>query len=225
MATVTKRLSGDQWVQIPATWAAYLRLDHARGESANPRLIYCDRRLTIVTKGCPHEFYKARISFLLELMFMELEIRFSPTAEMTLKEGNREKKGIEADASYYLTNLDGLTPTRKVVMGVDPAPDLAVEIVISHPVEDSLAIYSAFGVREVWVCGDGGITFLIREDEGQYQEAERSFWLPFLSSEEMSTWLFPDTDKVDEMTFRRAYREWLLNTLLPRHQQIQGENS
>ncbi len=224
MATVTQRLTGDQWVQIPATWEAYSLLDEARGETSNPRLIYADGRLTVVTKGYPHERLKMLLAWMIETMLVELPIEFASIGEMTLKLGNSEEKGVEADAGYYFTNRERLLGKRKIVIGVDPAPDLAVEIVVSHPVEDSLAIYSAFGVSEVWVCREGELTFLIRDDGGRYQPSPRSRWLPFLASDEMSTWLFQE-EQLGDRAIRRNFKEWLENTLFPRFEGSHGENS
>jgi Uma2 family endonuclease len=221
MATVVRQLEGDLCIQVPATWGAYLRLLRSRGENPNPRYIYCDRRLTIVTRGYPHERRKLLLSWFIETILAELHIPFSGSGEMTLKQGRPKKKGAEGDTSYYLTNLERIRGKKKLVMGVDPAPDLLVEVVVSHPIEDALSVYGAFGVREVWVLDDGGMTFLVLGDGGRYEPSPVSALLPFLSSEELGSWVARE-DLPDEGALRLAFREWVTATLAPRREAAGG---
>ena len=46
-------------------------------------------------------------------------------------------------------------------MGVDPAPDLIVEVVATHPLGDTVEVYRRFGVRELWIGRRSQITILV----------------------------------------------------------------
>ncbi|MCA1684377.1 MAG: Uma2 family endonuclease, partial [Planctomycetia bacterium] len=100
--------------------------------------------------------------------------------------------GTEPDTSYYLTHINHLRGKRKVVMGQDPPPDLVVEVVVSHPEGDALEAYRRFGVREVWVCKESGLEFLVLGADGQYAGSPVSACFPFLTSEELAPWVYRD---------------------------------
>ncbi|MGE3819883.1 MAG: Uma2 family endonuclease [Isosphaeraceae bacterium] len=210
-------LGRDDCVVIPATWRTYLRLLADRGDRPRPRYIHLDGRLTIVSPGVPHEHFRCRLGGLIEEILIGLRIRFRPSGSVTLLNARRSRQGAEADASYYLTNLDAMIGKRKLVMGVDPPPDLAVEVVVSHSERDVLEAYRLFGVREVWVIKETGLEFLVLEggDPSEYVPAARSGLLPFLSSEELATWLFRE-DFEDEGALRLEFRAWVQETLAPR---------
>jgi Uma2 family endonuclease len=229
MATAVKKpedararpLEDDQWVVIPATWAAYRSLARAKGERSNPRYIYRDGRLTIVSPGVTHEVLKSNIVLLLELILMELRIRRLPTGSVTLRErdakGRLKSGGVEGDASFYLTNIEKVRGKKTLVMGVDPPPDLAVEVVVSHDVGDALDVYASYRVREVWVCRRSSLTFVVLGPDQQYAESASSACLPFLTSVELSSWLFRG-DYSDDVDLLHTFREWVRNTLAPRRE-------
>jgi Uma2 family endonuclease len=215
MSTLTT-VGFDHWVRVPATWGAYKRLLKARGERGQPRYTFVDGRLTIVTKSHTHEWIKLRIGGLIEDILVDLLIDFHPSGEVTLFKSSGSRAGNEADQSYYLTNIARIRRKKNLVMGRDPAPDLAVEVVISHPEDDALEAYRRFGVREVWVCKEAELEFLVLGADGQYVASPTSVLLPFLASVELAEWLFRD-DFASEPQFRHAFRAWVAGTLGPRH--------
>jgi Uma2 family endonuclease len=215
VATPPIEATGDAWVCIPATWATYLRLLDDRGERSRPRYIYHDGRLTIVSPGVNHELLKGRLSALLQEILLALRIRYVPTGSVTLLPGEVGTRGIEGDSSYYFTNLDWVKGREQLVMGVDPPPDLEIEVVVSHPVSEALAVHAAFGVREVWVCGSGVLTFLVLQPDGRYEPSASSLNLPVVRSDELASWLFRDA-AADLMGLLLEFREWVARELAPR---------
>lgn len=206
----------DGWVRFPATWEIYTALLDARGERGRPRYIYLDGRMTVVSPGVPHESFTVRISHLIYEIVTVLSIACRPLGQVTLLKASESQEGIEADSTYYLTNLERLRGKRKLVMGEDPPPDLVVEVVISHPEADALEAYRRFGVREVWVCKESGLEFLVLGADGQYAASTASACFPFLTSEELAPWVYRD-DLDDETQVSKLFRAWVEQTLLPRH--------
>jgi Uma2 family endonuclease len=206
---------------VPATWGAYKRLLKARGERAQPRYTFVDGRLTIVTKGLTHEWTTSRIGWLIEEILVSLLIEFLPSREVTLFKSSGSRAGNEADESYYLTNINRVRRKKNLVMGRDPAPDLTVEVVVSHPEDDALEAYRRFGVREVWVCKEAELEFLVLGADGQYSASPTSALLPFLASAELAEWLFRE-DFASEAPLRHAFRAWVAGTLAPRHHPAEG---
>ena len=215
VATPPVEDTGDAWVCIPATWETYLRLLDDRGERSRPRLIYHHGRLTIVSPGVNHEWLGRRLSGLLQELLVGLRVRFIPTGSVTLLPGSATTKGVEGDASYYFTNFDSLKGRETLVMGVDPPPDLVIEVVVSHPVADALAVHASFGVREVWVCGRGELTFLLLQPGGRYEPSAASLNLPLVRSDELALWLFRDAGD-DDLDLLLEFREWVAHVLAAR---------
>ena len=227
MATVTESptettapskitLDGDQWVQFPATWEIYTALCELRGEKSRPRYIYFDERMTVVSPGIPHEGEAQRLGGLIEEILVGLRIKAYPLGSVTLWKSLKPKAGAEADKTYFLTNLDRVRGKKNLVLGVDPGPDLVVEVVVSHPPGDSLECYRLFGVREVWVLEKSGLSILVLSPDGHYESSPASACFPFLSTEEISHWAFRG-DIEDEIELRFQFRSWVEQTLAPRY--------
>jgi Uma2 family endonuclease len=216
MSTAPTIRGTDHWFQMPATWGAYTRLLRARGERSRPRYIFVDGRLTAVSPGHPHESLSARLAGLINEILVGLSIDGHASGQVTLKKSARSREGTEADASYYLTNIDRVMGKKHLVMGQDPPPDLVLEVVFSHPERDALEAYRRFGVREVWVCKESDLEFLVLGTEGQYVESPVSACLPFLSSEELSPWVYSDDLGSDTRRWK-LFRAWVTETLAPRH--------
>ena len=96
---------------------------------------------------------------------------------------NREDltKGVEADECYYIQNEPAIRGRMKIDLGVDPPPDLAIEIDIASLSLSRLPLYSALGVPEVWRFDGQQLTFL-KLAAGEYQEIEQSIALPLVKS-------------------------------------------
>lgn len=222
VATPPVEGTGDAWVCIPATWETYLRLLDDRGERSRPRFIYHDGRLTIVSPGVIHERLRGRLSLMLHEILLGLRIPCISTGSVTLLPGEADTRGVEGDASYYLTNFDRLKGRERLVMGVDPPPDLEIEVVVSHPVADALAVHASFGVREVWVCGSGELTFLMLQPDGRYEPSPTSQNIPVLRSDELAAWLFREGCD-DDMALLLQFRDWVRDELAARLANPGGE--
>jgi Uma2 family endonuclease len=216
MSTTVKTRGRDPWIRVPATWGAYLRLCRARGERANPRYTFVDGRLTIVSPGASHEFLRTRLSDLIGDLLVALHIPYVPFGSVTLRlKDSVIRRGTEGDACYYLSNIDRVRGKKKLIMGRDPAPDLMVETVVSHPVKDSLLVHASLGVREVWVCKESDLNFLVLGSDGTYYPQASSMLIPFLRTDDLEPWVYR-MDQEDEGALRRIFRRWVDDTLRPR---------
>ena len=182
MATVSVPTDRDGRVVVPSTWETYRALLRERGDRCRPRYIYLDGRLTIMSPGASHEFWKSRLGALIEILFEELGIDFHPTGSTTLLDSRGSRTGVEADESYYLSRIGRVVGKSDLVMGIDPAPDLVVEVVVSHGESEAIEAYRRFGVREVWVCKADGLSFRVLGEDGQYCESPVSSLIPTLAT-------------------------------------------
>ena len=210
--TPTTRQVRDPWQQIPASWGTYQRLVRDRGEHGRPKYTFCDGKLTIVSPGLNHELMKELVGGLIGDILVGLRIPYRGAGETRyIKEADR-RSGTEPDLSYYLTNLALLRGKKRLILGTDPPPDLVVEVVSTHPLGDSLEVYRRFAVPEVWVCKSSVIDFLVLGEDGHYLKSSTSAGLPFLSTEELSPWVYRQ-DLPDDSELRHQFRAWVADIL------------
>ena len=214
MSTTMIAIAPDPCVCFPATWEIYTALVALRGDGSRPKYIYVDGRITVVSPSHNHEAVKKRIGWMIEHLLTRMIIDFHPAGSTTLLKSQRPRAGTEADESYYLTNIDRVVGKKDLFMGVDPPPDLVVEVVVSHSAADALEVYRRIGVREVWVYHDGGLEFLVLGADGTYHASPTSALLPPLAAADLAPWV----DRLDpkgERQIRRDFRAWVAATLPP----------
>lgn len=145
-------------------WETYEALLAARGDGAGPRMAYLNGALEIMSPSQDHEGIKKLIARLLEAYAEERGLTLEGYGGMTIKE-RKDERGVEPDECYVL----GDTNPRY--------PDLAIEVIWTSGGIDKLAIYRAFGVREVWIWSDGRITAYGLRPDG-YAPLPKSELLP-----------------------------------------------
>ena len=171
-------------------WRDYLVLSDLLSDRPGLHLTYLEGTLEIMTTSPAHEKLKKMIARLLELYVLERDISVIGIGSATFR---REEK------------LRGLEPDECYCIGAEkPFPDLAIEVVVTHPDVDKLAVYAGLGVREVWVWKDGGLLIHELTTVG-YVERERSALLPELDLQELAT----HVGMPDQAATVRAYRDAL----------------
>jgi Uma2 family endonuclease len=129
MSTAQIHVPDDERVQVPVTWGAYKRLLRARGDGSRPKHTFLAGRMTIVSAGHSHEEHKKRLGGMIEDILTGLMIDFNASGEVTLFTSLRPRAGTEADETCYLTNIARVRGKKQLLMGVDPPPDLVLEVV------------------------------------------------------------------------------------------------
>ena len=215
MATTTTRHVRAPWLQVPATWETYLGLLRDRGERSRPKYTFCDGRLTIVSPGAPHETIKTRVGGLIEEVLIGLRVPSLMFGSTTYLKESEPRAGKEPDESYDRTRLDLVRGKDRIVMGVDPPPDLVVEVVATNPLGDTLEVYRRFEVREVWVCKRSEVAILVLGPDGRYARSPTSAGLPFLQADEITHWAYRQ-NLPNETELRYAFRVWVAETLAGR---------
>lgn len=174
-----------------ATWEDYERLLEIRGERAVPRLTYLEGTLEIMTPSRSHESIKSIIGRLVEVWRLENGTEFSTYGSWTLKKRELER-GAEPDECYVFGEV--AEPER---------PDLAIEVVWTSGGIGKLAIYRAFGVREVWYWRRGTIQpYALRGDD--YVAVEGSEVLPGIDLAELAAFIHRPTTSQSIRDYRAA---------------------
>jgi Uma2 family endonuclease len=198
----------------PGTLLQFLESRAEKG----PRLKCFEGSVTLVSPGIPHETKGYRLNLLILAVCLELRIRHSGLASTTWKLPlGAGDTAYEADAAYYIQSHGR-------AMEGQP-PDLAIEIVVSHPASKALRAGALLKIPELWVLDipKHRLTFhhlAIRgKQKGTYRPGPRSRAFPFLTSAEVLERL--DDTEADATAFHENCRAWAGQVLAPR---VRAEN-
>ncbi len=215
MSAGTRQRGRDRWITMGLDWPGYLGLLKALGERGVPRLTYLDGRVTLVSPGDTHELLKKRLAALVEDVLVGLGIDHVASGQTTLRRRPR-KAGVEGDETYYIARAGVVAEKTRIDLRVDPPPDLAIEVVVSHPVKDALEVYRRLRVPEVWVCDGASLRILILGTDHRYAQAPASVALPLLTAAEILGWV-QRPEALRNARWRQEIRAWVAATLAPRH--------
>jgi len=148
------------------SWREYETFLSLLDDHPGVRLYYLQGELEIMTTSPEHERAKSMIGRLLEQYAFLQRVDLRAYGSTTFRKAASER-GAEPDECYVLARELG------------EAPDLVIEVVVTHGVLDKLAIYAGLGVPEVWFWEDGRIS-VHRLGEDGYARVERSDLVPDL---------------------------------------------
>src|SRR5436190_2473960 len=120
--------------------------------------------------------------FLGDLVFVlteELGLPLKRGGSTTLRRRLR-RRGVEADACFWIANAHRMAGRRRLDLRTDPPPDLAVEVDVTHSSMNRLGIYAALGVPEVWRLDGDSLTFHVLGADGAYAAAGASKSFPLV---------------------------------------------
>jgi Uma2 family endonuclease len=184
------------------SWDAYERLLEAFGDR-RLRHSYDNGTLEIMSPLKRHDRAKTLIARLIETAAFELDIEIQSIGSTTLRRKAR-RKGLEPDECYYVQHEAQVRSKPDYTPEIDPPPDLAVEVDVTHSSLSRLEIYAKLGVPEVWRYADGSLTFL-RLRQGNYRRVSRSAALPPITPKVLEQLL----DKRYDMSENQLIREFI----------------
>jgi Uma2 family endonuclease len=188
------------------SWELYEMLVQAV-EEQHISITYDNGRMALMSPLPIHELVKAVTAFLIQLTALELDLPCRPFGSTTWKRKDL-KKGLEPDDCFYFQHAEELGTRTDIDLNRDPAPDLAVEVDITHHPMDRPSIYAALGVNELWRFNGKDFVFLKRGLDGKYAPITRSEALPVITSEILNHYIgmLPTQG---ERKLKRLYRDWL----------------
>lgn len=186
------------------SWETYQRLMEERGESGKPRYAYDRGRLEILVTSYEHENLKHIIATLVELLAGELEMDIEAAASTTFQREDLAQ-GFEPDASFYLQHAARIRGQKQIDLETDPAPELVIEIDITHPSLTKFPIFAGLRIPEVWRYHKQALTILRLENQ-QYRAEEASGIFPGLASTDL-TRLIAESQQMKRNEWFRSVRE------------------
>jgi len=161
-------------------WEAYVSFRDALDEASGVRMTYLDGTLELMSPSLLHEDAKTIIARLVEVWAMERDVDLRGFGATTFRR-KAKKRGLEPDECYKLGKLED-----------DSIPDIAIEVIVSRPRINKLAVYAGLGVPEVWEWRPDTKTIAIhRLVDDSYEARERSEVLPELDVAHLATFVQP----------------------------------
>ena len=195
-------------------WEGYERLLEMVGDQLSPRLAYHNGDVELMSPGYRHEGLAKRFGRIIYDLAMGLGLPCQPAGQTTFR--RREVDGgVEGDETFYLANEARVRANEAIDLEFDPPPDLAIEVEITRPVADRLAIYAGLGVPEVWICDGQSLRFLRLGPDGTYNPVEESEAIPGLAAAEVLPWVLRPAE-ITENQWMQRFRDWVRDTLAPR---------
>ena len=200
---------GGTLVLTDVSWDEYEQLIAELGEGYAVRVSYDHGRLEIMSPSSKHEKYSELMLGLVDVIADVMDYDLESFGSTTFK-SQKLAKGSEPDTCFYIQKAASVTGKDTLDLAVDPPPDIAVEVDISHKSFLKFTFYAEIGVPEIWRCDDKGVE--IYHLTGQrYVEAQVSRAFPFLTSDTLSEYLELAKTK-SRASVLRSFRLWLRST-------------
>ena len=186
------------------TWDGYQQLLKIVGDKRSARLTF-DRGTLEITKPLEeHEFSGRLIERLIIILAVELGLKIKTMGSTTLDRSDLNR-GAEPDNAYYIQNQP-LVAGRTVDLATDPAPDLVVEVDITHTDINKPALYASMGVPEFWRY-NGREWRIYKLENSEYLEVSVSPTFPILPKEKLYEFLA--SAQLDEVEAEVDFRNWV----------------
>ena len=184
---------------------AYRKLLEAIPESYL-RHTYDGWTLEMMTPGRDHEWVTGLLRRMVETMAFVLEIPIQSTGSTTLASALHET-GLQPDGSYYVQREAEVRGRDEYRPGVDPPPDLVIEVDVTSSCLPRLPVFAKLGVPEIWRYGKEGIQLYYLGEQGEYQVSDRSVAFPFVTAPDLARFL-EQRRQTDENSVIRAFVDW-----------------
>jgi Uma2 family endonuclease len=170
-----------------ASWEQYEDLLHELGDRPGLSVSYDEGRLQVMSPSAEHEEYREFILSIARTLSEELGVPLETRGSTTWKRPALQK-GVEADTCFYVAQAARIIGKRTIDLGVDPPPDVVVEIDMTSPSLDEFGIYAVLGVPEIWRY-DGRHAQMFELRGERYSEVDGSRFFPGLSAAMLAEFL------------------------------------
>lgn len=188
-------------------WKTYTRLLHALDERPGLRLTYDRGSLEIMTVTFEHENYSYILGRLVDVLTEEFNLPVVGGRTTTFRR-RRKRRGLEPDNCWWIANQALVRGKVRIDLRIDPPPDLALEVDVTHSSLDRLSIYAALRVPEVWRReGETLVCYLLGNDD-KYVASLTSRAFPGLAPADLMRFLALRS-QMDDNAIVREFRAWV----------------
>jgi Uma2 family endonuclease len=170
-------------------------------------------RIEIMAPSWRHDESSRLIGLLIHIMGEEFGVALKGGGSTTFRREDLQR-GLEADQCFYTRNLDRIRGRREIDLGVDPPPDLAVEVEITRRMLPRQSLYEAIGVPELWRYDGRELTICVLGPDRRYVVVEASPTFPHVRPQQMAAWVAAGED-LDDIAWARMVRQAIASGTRP----------
>jgi Uma2 family endonuclease len=180
-------------------------------------MFYCDGRLTLLTESRKHGWHGERLGQLVVELAAALKVPWEDAGSATFRR-RAKKGGVEGDRTFYLrANAAKMKGSKDIDLNVQPPPDLAIEVELSHSAEDAVVVWGRLGVPEVWRFDPIAMecSFWSRGPDDTYDQIEHSLAFPMLTAADVIEKM-QLADELGAGEWHSGLGRWVCKVILPR---------
>jgi Uma2 family endonuclease len=209
---------GDQRLVLQdLTWEEYVAVNDAFVERPNLRMFYFEGRLTLLTESRKHGWASRCLLLLVTALAQGLKVPCEVAATATFRR-KAKSAGVEGDETFYFgKNAEVMKGLKDIDLTVQPPPDLAIEVEVSHSADDAVIVWGRLGVAEVWRFDPIAweCSFLGRRADGTYEPRDRSLAFPMLTPADVLQQMRL-ADELGYGEWNAQLGQWVRKVILPR---------
>ncbi len=223
-ATVAKvvgrphRLVAEQRLDLGSvTFEQYETIGDALPECRGVKMIYLDGSLTFVTTSRRHDWLAECLGDIVKAVANGLQMEWEIAGRATFRRED-QAVGIEGDQTFYFgDHAVSMRGGVNIDLAIQPPPDLAIEVEVTHSAGKAMLTWGRIGVPEVWRfdAESSVLRYWIRRPDGHYDLSDRSVSLPILQAEEVVTQLRL-AENLGSSAWNRQLNDWVREGILPR---------
>jgi Uma2 family endonuclease len=134
-------------VRLPGTWADYQAIVEQLGDRSIPRVKYRPGEILLMSPLPVHGREANILADIVKVLLDYLEQDYEAFTPITMD--LPEIRGIEPDYCFYIDNWAAVAGKKRINWGVDPSPDLIIEIDVTSYTD--VNDYLPYQVPEAWI--------------------------------------------------------------------------
>lgn len=174
-------------VRLPGNWQDYRALSQQLGDRSSPRIKYRPGEILLMAPLAEHGRKANVIADVVKVLLDHLGQEYDAFTPITME--LPEESGIEPDYCFYIDNWAAISGKDRINWGVDPSPDLAIEIDVTSYTD--VNDYLPYRVPEVWLLKKNRLTIYSLQGDAakqplryRYNEKTRSRYFPNINVKE-----------------------------------------
>ncbi len=197
----------------------YQAINDAFGDRHNPRMIFANGRLILLSPSRLHDWFAWRLDFFVAAVATGCGIELEVSGSATYRHPDRDA-GAEGDRAYYFAaHAELMRGPQEIDLTTQPPPDLVIEVEHTHPADHAVLVWGRIGVPEVWRYNvrRRAVSFWSRRDDGSYVQIEESLGLPGLKPADVDEQMRL-AESLGTTRWLAQLNDWVRDALLPRRE-------
>lgn len=167
-------------VQLPGSWQDYQKLTQQLGDRSIPRIKYRPGEILLMSPLPVHGRQAHIIAMVATVILDNSGQEYEAFTPITME--LPEISGIEPDYCFYIDNWEAVAGKDRIAWGVDPSPDLAIEIDVTSYTD--VNDYLPYRVPEVWLYKRNQLRIYNLESD-RYNIVTKSCYFPDINISEI----------------------------------------